>query len=163
AGRGRLAGIAARSKRRHGLAAHDPVREARIHARAQRLAMRLGVHADNARALLDVAMVESRAHQDAAADGSSDRWLRWLPPPSRIAPIMRRVPGAWQRRVLETAMARVLGAALEAGDLDFLRDRSLGIDVTDLDLHWVVGVRDGRLLHVGGDAEASVRGSATDL
>src|SRR5690606_34518384 len=52
---------------------------------------------------------------------------------------------------------------LEAGDLDFLQGRRLGIDVTDLDLHWVVGVRDGRLLHVGGEAEASVRGSATAL
>jgi len=163
AGRRRLAGVAARSKRRAGLAARDPARESRIHARAQRLAARLGVHADAARALLDVAMTENRAHQDTAADGSGHRWLRWLPPPSRVAPIVRRVPGAWQRRVLEAAMARVLGVALEAGDLDFLRDRRLGIDVTDLDLHWVVGVRDGRLLHVGGEAEASVRGSATDL
>src|SRR5690606_34328001 len=162
AGRGRLAGVAARSKRRAGLAAHDPARESRIHARAQRLAARLGVRGAAARALLDVAIEEGRGHQDAAG-AVAPGWLRLLPPPSRIAPIARRVPGAWQRRVLETAMARVLGAALEAGDLDFLRGRRLGIDVTDLDLHWVVGVRDGCLAHVGGEAEASVRGSATDL
>jgi predicted lipid carrier protein YhbT/chorismate mutase len=162
ASRGCLAGVAARSKRRAGLAAHDPARECRIHARAQRLATRLGVRADAARALLDVAIEEGRARQD-AVDGRGQRWLRLLPPPSRIAPIARRVPGPWQSRLLETAMARVLGAALEAGDLDFLRGRRLGIDVTDLDLHWVVGVRDGCLAHVGGEAEASVRGSATDL
>ena len=60
-------------------------------------------------------------------------------------------------------MTRVLGAALAAGELDFLRDRTLGIDVTDLDVHLRVGVRDGRLLHVDGQAEASVRGTATDL
>lgn len=161
AGRGRLAGMAAGCKRRAGLAAHDPQRESRIHARAQRLAERLGVRAAAAHALLDVAIGEGRARQDCAASGY--RWLRLLPPPSRIAPFARCVPGEWQRRVLETAMARVLGAALDAGDLDFLRERRLGIDVTDLDLHWVVGVRDGRLAHVGGEAEASVRGSATDL
>jgi predicted lipid carrier protein YhbT/chorismate mutase len=165
AGRGRLACVAARSKRRAGLAAHDAARESRIHARAQRMAARLGVRADAARSLLGVAIEESRAQQEATR-GSGHHWLRLLPQPSRIAPIARRIPDAWQRRALETAMARVLGASLEAGDLDFLQGRRLGIDVTDLDLHWVVGVRgvrDGRLLHVGGEPEASVRGSATDL
>ena len=60
-------------------------------------------------------------------------------------------------------MARVLGASLQAGELEFLSGRRLGIDVTDLDLHWVIGVQDGRVMHVAGTPEASVRGTATDL
>src|SRR5690606_37953452 len=146
AGRGRLAGIAARSKRRAGLAPRDAAREARIHARAQRLARHLGVPTDAARALLEAAIGDGRARQEGDAGRgrgpAATRWLRLLPPPARLAPLARRVPGAWQGRVLEAAMARVLGAALAAGELDFLHGRALGIDVTDLDLHWVVGVRD---------------------
>jgi predicted lipid carrier protein YhbT len=60
-------------------------------------------------------------------------------------------------------MARALAAPLAAGTLDFLRDRRLGIEVTDLGLQWVLGLHADRLALVPGAAEASVRGSATDL
>ena len=168
AGRGRLAGVAARCKQRAGLDASDPSREAAVHARGQRLGARMGLRGDTARALLEVAIGDGRARQAPGGDadgrrGSRASLLRLLPPPARLAPLARRVPAAWQQRALETAMTRVLGAALAAGELDFLRDRTLGIDVTDLDVHLRVGVRDGRLLHVDGQAEASVRGTATDL
>src|SRR3546814_17607886 len=58
---------------------------------------------------------------------------------------------------------RVLQASLAGGDLDFMQGRRLGIEVTDLDLRWVVERR-GDQLHVDqGEVEASVRGTATDL
>jgi predicted lipid carrier protein YhbT len=92
-------------------------------------------------------------------------WLRLLPPPSRLAPWLRRMPLAWQARLLEAAMQHVLAAPLAAGALAELDERRLGIEVSDLGLRWVVALRNGRM-HVGASddvAEATVRGTATDL
>ena len=91
------------------------------------------------------------------------RALRLLPPPARWAPVLRVLPAHWQCRLLERAMARVLAAPIAAGSLDFMRGRRLGIEVSDLRLRWVIELRNGRLVVDAGDAEASVRGSATDL
>lgn len=170
AGRGRLVDGAARIKRRAGLPPHDAVREAGVHARAQRLAARLGLRPSAAHAVLDVAIGEARQRQAGGEGASSEasrvrgqRWLRWLPPPKRLAPLLRLLPQAAQHRALESAMARVLGGSLAAGDLDFLRGRRLGIDVIDLGLHWVIGVEDERIIHMAGQPEASVCGTTTDL
>lgn len=162
AGRGRIADGAARCKRRAGLPAHDPVREARVQARARRLAALSGLRPAAAQAVLEVAIGEAR-HRQAAPRPPARHLLRLLPPPVRLAPLLRRMPAAWQRRALEASMARVLGASLAAGDLGFLRGRRLGIDVVDLGLHWVIGLRDERLASMDGAPEASVRGTATDL
>jgi predicted lipid carrier protein YhbT/chorismate mutase len=166
AGRQGLAAQAARSKRRAGLGNSDPAREARVHAHAQRVAGRLGLRPSYAHAVIDTAIREAHArHDDAAGDGrmGAAALLRWLPPPARVAPLLRRIPTRWQRRALEAAMARVLGPALAAGDLAFLEGRCLGIDVADLDLHWAIGLRDARLATVADAPEARVRGTATDL
>lgn len=170
AARQRLAAQAARSKRRAGVPMHDAVREAQVQAHAQRVAGRFGLRPSFAREVLDVAIREARSRQQDDAFGVRDahgariaRLLRWLPPPSRLAPLAARVPQRWQHRVLEAAMARVLGPAVAAGDLAFLEGRCLGIDVTDLGLRWAIGLRDGRLASVADAPEASVRGTATDL
>ncbi|MDE2156569.1 MAG: SCP2 sterol-binding domain-containing protein [Xanthomonadaceae bacterium] len=89
--------------------------------------------------------------------------LRLLPPPRRLAPLLQVVPSRWQHRLLEAAMARVLDAPLREGALDFMRGRRLAIEVSDLRLRWVLELRDNRLCVTGAEAEASVRGSATDL
>jgi len=97
---------------------------------------------------------------------SADRlapWLRLLPPPRRLRPVLRIVPPRWQRALLESAMARVLAAPMRDGSLDFMRGRTLGIEVTDLDLRWALSLRGDRLVVVDDTPEASVRGSATDL
>ena len=60
-------------------------------------------------------------------------------------------------------MARVLATPIHDGSLDFMRGRKLGIEVTDLGLRWVVSFERGRLIVVDQPAEASVRGTATDL
>jgi predicted lipid carrier protein YhbT len=60
-------------------------------------------------------------------------------------------------------MARVLDAPLREGALDFMRGRRLAIEVSDLRLRWVLELRDDRLCVTDAEAEASVRGSATDL
>src|SRR3546814_12888642 len=91
--------------------------------------------------------------------------LRAIPPPQRLAPLLRVLPPLLQQRTLELAMARVLAPALASGDLDFMLGRRLGISVSDLGVQWVIELR-GELLCVfapGVEAEATVRGSATDL
>lgn len=92
-------------------------------------------------------------------------WLRLLPPPARLAPLLRRLPMRWQRQWLEAAMRRVLSAPLASGTLDLLSARRIGIEVSDLGLRWVVCLREGRMEVCAPDepAEATVSGSATDL
>lgn len=92
-------------------------------------------------------------------------WLRLLPPPARMGPLLRRVPAAWQARVLEEAMHRVLSVPIAESTLDPLASRRLGIEVSDLGLSWVICLREGRMqvCAPGESAEATVRGTATDL
>lgn len=96
---------------------------------------------------------------------SANRWLRLLPPPSRLSPFLRRIPIGWQATLFEAAMRRVLSAPIEKGALELLVDRKLGIEVSDLALRWVVVLREGRMQVCKPDemAEATVRGTATDL
>lgn len=93
------------------------------------------------------------------------RWLRWLPPPRRLAPGLRRVPSRWAAQVLESILQRALASALARGALAELQGRRLGIEVDDLGLCWNLSVSEGRLrvLPDAEPAEATVRGSATDL
>lgn len=186
AARRRLVGLVALAKARAGRAARDPARERRVHDRARRLATRLGVPAASARDLLAVAISDARnqqaealdVHQGAIAPAfgtiarmdrtvpmpiPASRLLRLLPPPARFAPLLRLLPHRAARPVLEKAMAHALSAPLREGELDFMRGRRLGIQATDLDFGFVVELRDGRLRVVDAPAEASVRGSATDL
>jgi len=96
---------------------------------------------------------------------TASRWLRLLPPPSRLSPLLRRIPIGWQATLFEAAMRRVLSAPIEKGALELLVDRRLGIEVTDLELRWVVVLRNGRMQVCAQEeiAEATVRGTATDL
>lgn len=190
AARTRLVRMAAISKRSAGFPLRDASREAEVQARAQRLAARFGASAASTQRLICVVIEDACQQQGMASDlyqcaapievpsmpvpmnpfplsVSSQprrrRALRLLPPPRRWAPVLRVLTPHWQCRLLERAMARVLAAPIAAGNLDFMRGRRLGIEVNDLCLRWVIELRDGRLVVDDGDAEASVRGSATDL
>ena len=92
-------------------------------------------------------------------------WLRLLPPPARLAPVLRLLPGAIQARLLEAILRRALSTPVAAGALEPLLGRRLGIEVTDLGLRWIVAVDHTglRVCATDGSAEATVRGSATDL
>src|SRR5690606_5005678 len=68
ASRGRLARQAARIKQRAGIPGRDTGREARVHARAQRLALRVGLPAAAARAMTCLAIDHACRQQGLAAD-----------------------------------------------------------------------------------------------
>ena len=190
--RRRLARGAGRLKQSASLPAADPRREQRVRHRAERLGRRLDVPGPVARALMDLAIADARRSQGLAPDldhgggqgvhgtiaidmdpahqprhtrraDDVTPWLRLLPPPQRWAPMLRTLPPPLQRRWLERAMARALAEPLAGNAFAFLHQRRLGIEVTDLGLAWVVTLREGRLRAIEGSAEASVRGSATDL
>jgi O2-independent ubiquinone biosynthesis accessory factor UbiT len=185
AARHRLVGLAGGLKRRLGVPVRDARREGRVHERAARLSRRLGLPEDNARRLFDQVIDDACRQQSAgttavlpylenfpmnldtvpapASSGRVERWLRLLPPPQRLAPLLQAVPVRWQARLLEAAMTRVLGAAAHDGSLEFMRGRRIAIEVSDLRLRWVLEMRDDGLRVVDDAPEASVRGSATDL
>ena len=181
-----LARRAGRYKRRAGLPLRDPAREVRVQARVESFALRIGLPRSTARHAsafaIDAAcraqgfapdldqggnpdsrlIIAPTMHTTPASDARS-RLLRLLPPPTRWAPLLRACPPALQQRLLEQAMMRGLAVPLGSGALEFLQGRKLGIEVSDLDLRWVVTFERGRLIVVDQPAEASVRGTATDL
>ena len=191
AARRRLVHVVAWLKSRAGLAGRDPGREQRVHARARTLAARVGVPDAMARTLVDLAIDDACLQQGIAGEGGgldvgqggervlesmiptmpislapsmlAPQVLRWMPPPRRVAPLVRAIPSRWQHALLERAMSHVLALPLRDGSLDFMKGRRLGIEVSDLGLRWVLTWDDGGLRVITDEPEASVRGSATDL
>lgn len=186
--RKRLARLAGRIKAHAGVQGRDGAREQRVRHRAERLASVLGVPPETASGVLALAIGDACRTQglepdldqgaiagnapiiapmmhthDAYPPTPAHTLLRLLPPPRRIAPLLRVMPPPVHKRLLERAMARVLAAPLRDGTLDFMAGRRLGIEVSDLGLRWVVELQGQRLAAVDAAAEATVRGSATDL
>ena len=91
--------------------------------------------------------------------------LRLLPPPARLAPVMKRIPYQWQARAIGMALQKALETSLAGDTLLPLEGYRIGIEVSDLGLAWVLRVANGRLevCADGEKAEATVRGTATDL
>ena len=188
AARARLAALAGRLKSRAGARGRDPVREREVRARAAALASRVGVAPQVASGVIALAIGDACRAQALAADldqgpaGNAGRMmagtmhahtetplpagnhlLRLVPPPHRIAPLLRAVPKSLRTRVIERAMAQALAQPLAEHALEFMDGRRLGIEVSDLGLRWVVELQGTRLVVVDAPAEATVRGTATDL
>ena len=188
AARTRLARLAGRLKGGAGMQGRDDAREQRVRARAQALAGMLGVAPDTANSVLSLAIADAcraqglRSDLDQGAAGEAGGMiaatmqthdhsapapahplLRLVPPPRRLAPLLRTLPHSAQKRMLERAMAKVLAAPMADGTLDFMAGRRLGIEVSDLGLRWVVELQGRQLVVVDAAAEATVRGTATDL
>jgi predicted lipid carrier protein YhbT/chorismate mutase len=119
---------------------------------------------DQCRAVEDEWMMASKMEKSTPISAPFS-WLRLLPPPTRLTPLLRRVPLEWQGRLLEAALRSVLATALANGALAALESRRLGIEVSDLGLRWVIEPSGGRIRVDAGDAaaESTVRGTATDL
>ncbi|HWS79221.1 MAG TPA: SCP2 sterol-binding domain-containing protein, partial [Thermomonas sp.] len=156
--------------------------------RAAALAARVGVAPEVASGVVALAIGEACRAQALAADldqgpaGTAGRMmaatmhaptdtpsspgnplLRLVPPPHRFAPLLRAVPPSLRKRVIERAMAQALAQPLADGAIEFMAGRRLGIEVSDLGIGWVVELQGARLVVVDEPAEATVRGTATDL
>jgi predicted lipid carrier protein YhbT len=108
---------------------------------------------------------DSHATPEGAPAPLARRLLRWLPPPERLAAPLRLLPEPVLRHGSQQLIAQALAAALAGGRLDEFVGRRIGVEVTDLGLRWVVSIGDRSVavLEPGADAEATVRGTATDL
>jgi predicted lipid carrier protein YhbT/chorismate mutase len=188
AARRRIVRMLAPMKRGSGEAARDRARESQVHARAQRLARRLDVPQATARQLVEILIRDACRQQGLATDldqgatvadtgmmasamtvpleiesTPSHAWLRLLPPPRRMRPLLRAIPPRWRAHAVSAVLGRAL-APLGAGDaLAFMHERRLGIEVSDLDLRWIFTWDGGGLRVCDAPAEATVRGSLTDL
>lgn len=174
-----MGGVAGGSKRALRRPLRDVAREAQVRARIRGAAGRLRIPRDTADALASLLMADARRRQRradvlpataapamtnaSAAAPTSLRLLRLLPPPRRWRPLLRLLPPALHGRAMESALSRALSPASIGSALEAVDGRRLGIEVEDLGLQWVFQWRSGRLHAVRGPAEATVRGSATDL
>jgi Putative lipid carrier protein len=173
--RRRLVGVVAHGKRVAGLPLRDGQREAQVLSRARQVAARVAVPNDTADALMRV-LISDACRQQAQSVPSSGvpampshliqagrtRMLGLLPPPRRWQPLLRRLPRALHAPLVVRVLARAL-RCLDPASLDLVRGRRLGIAIDDLGLEWVLSWDGGRLVACTAPAEATVRGSATDL
>lgn len=187
AARRRMVRLVSTLKSRADVPPRDLAREQKVRQRAQRLAARIDLPSATAQALMNLIIGDGCRQQglpfdqDQCGGGSpgptmqaimpitsahfslAPRLLRLLPPPRRVAPLLRMLPSRWQHHVLKTAMTHVLAAPGRDGSLDFMRDRRIAIEVEDLRLRWVIELRGDQYCVTDGDADVSVWGSVTDL
>jgi predicted lipid carrier protein YhbT/chorismate mutase len=188
AGRRRLVGLAGRLKRNGGLPPRDFRRERRVHRRAQRLAACLGVPPECAAGLMTLLIAEasrqqaplfsalaSPANHPAPVTGTSMPpsnaghhiayyyLLRLIPPPRRWKQFLALLPATLQTTMVEKALSKALSSPLADRALEPIRNRRLGVEISDLGLYWVLELRDDRLQASHDQAEATVCGSAADL
>lgn len=84
--------------------------------------------------------------------------------PSLLRVPLKFTPFALQRQVLQQVLSWQFRQALADGELDFLEDRWLKIEVSDLNLRWLMSVEEGKLIvREQGDADVSFSGNANDL
>ncbi|MDE1189761.1 MAG: SCP2 domain-containing protein [Pantoea sp.] len=84
--------------------------------------------------------------------------------PEFLALPVSLTPFALKKAVLQQLLNWQFRHALAEGELDFLEGRSLGIEISDINLRWMTTLQAGRLA-VSRDTEADVwfRGEANDL
>ena len=84
--------------------------------------------------------------------------------PSLLSVPLKFTPFALQRQVLQQVLSWQFRQALAEGELDFLEDRWLKIEVSDLNLSWLMTVEEGKLkIREHGEADVSISGNANDL
>ncbi len=193
--RGRLATQAGRIKRLRALPMRSPAREHEVQQRAHRLGRHLGLAPTTVERMIQVLIDDACRRQSiAAADldqgtgldpartlvalrqpSSTPRMsapatqslLRLLPPPRRWAPLLRWLPPSTLAQAFQRGATQVLAPVLARGELAALDGRVLAIELSDLELGFVVRVQASCLridpLCANDAVEARVRGSLTDL
>lgn len=89
-----------------------------------------------------------------------------LPRFDQVLPVLARplrlVPHPLQRVPLELALEQMFSASVAAGDLDFLEQRCLAIEIEDSGWRWPIALADGRLRVLERDhpADVTIRGQS---
>lgn len=84
--------------------------------------------------------------------------------PSLLSLPVKFTPFTLQRQVLQQVLSWQFRQALAEGELDFLEDRYLKIDVSDIGLRWLMTVEDSKLIiSEQGEADVSFSANANDL
>lgn len=84
--------------------------------------------------------------------------------PTLLSVPVKLTPFAIKRQVLEQVLRWQFQQALAEGELEFLEDRWLSIQVRDIGLTWYTSVQDGQLIvRETADADVSFSASASDL
>lgn len=177
--RQRLAGFAGRIKSHAGLHRHDPEREQAVLDRARRLARRRGLDEDSVVPLMTVLIAQAHRQQrqsrsfratptgipmsTSTPPRSASALLRWVPPPRYWRRALRVVPLGMRDAAALRLLARAIASPEAQRNLRPVEGRRIGIEVQDLGLRWVVELHGEALRFGDGEAEATVRGSATDL
>ncbi|QKK01418.1 MAG: SCP2 domain-containing protein [Pseudomonadota bacterium] len=94
-----------------------------------------------------------------------DLVARWMPPPRLVALPVRCCPQPLQRQLLEQLLNHLLGDMVAGGDFAYLSGHRLAIEVSDMDLRWVITSAGHRLETVGEDepADSTIRGRAVEF
>ncbi len=92
------------------------------------------------------------------------KWLR----PKYLKPVFSLLPFSVIRAGLQSTLERLFAEALEDGDFECLTDKWLRIDITDMELSWLISYRQGRLvvanaLQENTPAEVTFRANSEDL
>lgn len=174
-----LAALAGRIKAHAGLRSRDGAREQAVITRAREHARRRGLDPDGAGLLMSLLIaqahrrqrtpdsqdVPSKADRMSPADSSPalDAVLGALPPPRYWRPWLAHVPARWQQALVPRLLAQAIAQPEVWRSLQPVAGRRIGIQVTDLDLHWVITLAGERLISSQEPAEATVSGEAADL
>ena len=78
---------------------------------------------------------------------------------------LKLVPFNLQKQLMESLLARVFKEAIEDGDFEFLADKWLKVEVSDLELCWFISEQNGQLVVARECDKADVcfSGTANDL
>ncbi|MCL1125869.1 ubiquinone anaerobic biosynthesis accessory factor UbiT [Shewanella surugensis] len=66
--------------------------------------------------------------------------------PKVLRPSLRFIPHQCQQYALLSALHSVFKDAIKEGELDFLQDKWLKITITDLDLSWLLSIKDNKFI-----------------
>ncbi|MGJ4728921.1 ubiquinone anaerobic biosynthesis accessory factor UbiT [Luteimonas sp. SDU101] len=177
-----MSAAAGRQKRALGRPLRDETRESQVRRRARLLAQRLRVSTETADALASLLFADALRQQTLqgarlaaqaacsdfrhTSDTDMDRahaLLRLIPPPARWRPLLRLAPPPLRDRLVARALSQALSPAHIGSALEDIAGRRLGLEISDLGQRCVLEWRDGRLHAAHAPAEATVRGTATDL
>lgn len=94
-----------------------------------------------------------------------DLAARLMPPPKVVGLPLKLCPESLHRRAMERVLHHLLRALIESGEFDYLEGRHLAIELTDMDIRWVMTARDGRLCAVESrtEADTTIRGRAVEF